>query len=136
MKDTVLRLWWTLRWKGYTNIFAIYIHSDFTDKWYIVHKWINMKDQDNNEKIKLHTWLFLIIHKTVIHYMLWKTELFKYRIFFWWIGTWDTHFSTLITTSVINRNDNENVPTKERKVLQRERFCFTQLFLTYYNMHI
>lgn len=42
--------------KRYTYIFALIYTVIFTDKCCILHKWINMEDQDNNGKIKLYTY--------------------------------------------------------------------------------
>lgn len=98
-----------------------------------------MEEQDNNEKIKLHTYDFLFNYSQnshTLHTM--ENRAIKYRFFFWWIGIWDTNFSTRIALAMlINSNDNKNIPAnRKEQTLQGKRFCFTQLFLTYYNMHI
>lgn len=43
-------------WKDIHTFLPLIYTVIFTDKCCILHKWINMEDQDNNGKIKLYTY--------------------------------------------------------------------------------
>lgn len=114
------------------------VHSGFTDKQYILHKWINMEDQDNNGNAKLYIYDFLNnSQNSNTLYAMKNSSLSTGFLLFLWSDTQHIYFSTLIATCVLSRNGHENASANRKgKILQRKRFRFTQISLTQYNMHV
>lgn len=88
-----------------------------------------MEDQDNNEKIKLHTHDYFLIFTEQSYILCYeKQSNLSTGVLFCVCGLVQIHFSILIATSVINRSDTDNVPAKrKKKTLQGKQFCITQL---------
>lgn len=89
-----------------------------------------MKDQHNNEKIKLHTHDYFLIFTEQSYILCYeKQSNLGIGVLFFLCELVQIHFSILIATSVINRSDSDNVPAnRKKKTLQGKQFCITQLF--------